>query len=187
MATALPLGMGFKETTAVLCLAFLFAEQPWKRRLVMCAVSLSACLAVEIAIDIYVRVPIPLFTMEYRYQGGQGPTTFYVWENLKSLRDLHFVPLLVNGGTLLAFMLLPSVNRTMLALKLVSLVFVAGIFLFARINEYRIFFEMIPFALYALELFSYGDSCLDGPVRPGPPLALSSIPWHGMVGRAPLL
>lgn len=167
IAGLLPLGMGFKETTAVLCLAFLFAEQSWKRRLVMLAVSLSACLAVKTAIDIYVDVPIPFFTMEYvAGGGGQDPTEFNLLENLKGLLDLDLLPLLVNGGTLLAFMLLPSLNRTMLALKLVSLVFLAGILLFGRIRESRIFFEMIPFALYALELFSYGESCLDRPLRP---------------------
>jgi hypothetical protein len=161
IAAVLPLGMGFKETSAVLCLAFFFTEQSWTRRLVLLTVSLSACLAVKTAIDIYVDVPIPFFTMEYAREGGEDPTRLHLLRNLRSLLNLDLVPVLANGGTLLAFMLLPSLNRTVKGLKLVSLAFLAGIFLFANIGEFRIFFETIPFALYALELFSYGDSCLD--------------------------
>jgi hypothetical protein len=64
---------------------------------------------------------------------------------------------LINAGTLLVFYLLPSGNRNILYLKLMSIPFVLGIILFANAGEYRIWFEMLPFSLYAMDVVIYGD------------------------------
>ena len=60
-------------------------------------------------------------------------------------------PLFINAGTLLAFLLLPHATRTLVAFKAIALAFIAGNFLFGIITEYRIWFELIPLALYGLE------------------------------------
>jgi hypothetical protein len=156
----LPLGMGFKETTMVLCFSFLYCEMPEKRRVLIFGISLILCMMVKIAIDIYVQNPIPFFTMEHNIE----PTYLEdanVMRNLRCLIEQHFLPLLVNGGTLLAFLILPSLNKTMRAFKIISLPFLIFILVFAGIGEYRVFFEMIPFALYSLTTSFFGKSFLD--------------------------
>jgi len=124
------------------------------------------CFAVKVAIDVYTNSPRPFLTMEI------GRTDPYFWSNMGRLAFL--LPFLVNGGTLLAFFLLPSYDKTVRALKGLAAVFVIGNFSFGIITEYRIWFEMIPFALYSLDLWSGGVNSLDssgvGPseVRPNP-------------------
>jgi hypothetical protein len=80
-------------------------------------------------------------------------------------------------------MLLPVFNRTVLAFKPVGLVFLAGLRMFANIGESRIVFEVIPFALDALELFSYGQSGLDHLCRPKARGTAIDSPWSQQIGE----
>ena len=157
----LPLGMGFKETTAVLCLAFLFSDLGKKRKACMFLLSLAACLMAKAAIDLYVHVPLVIFTMEHGYQ-AQNPDNLYLIRNLKALMSVHFLPLLVNGGTLLTLLILQPANQTGRALRAIGCVFVGAILCFGMVDEFRIFFEMIPLALYSLAIFSYGEDLAGG-------------------------
>lgn len=151
----LMVGMGFKETTGVLCLTLLFINAPWKRRLRLSALAVALCLVMKIAIDHYTHADIPIYTMETVYTYGEAKGTTFLAYNLYTLSRLHV--LLVNSGTLLAFLILPAPNRTTLALKAVACVFVTALLVFGLIDEYRIFFEMIPLALYALGTAIFGD------------------------------
>jgi hypothetical protein len=149
----LPLGMGFKETVGILSLGFLFTDFPWRKRLILFGASVALCAAVKIGIDLFVREPVPFFTME---TGGRRFLSLgYFRQNIRLLGTA--VPLLVNSGTLLGFLLLPSVNRTMLALKTIAIAFILGNFMFGGITEYRIWFEMIPLAMYGFDLTLYGN------------------------------
>lgn len=143
------LGVGFKESAMVLCLAFLFTEEPRKRRISLFALSLAACCTVKLALDLYVHMPIPFFSMETSTANGEAGTSLFV-QNLHALKNLRLEPLLVNSGTLLALFLLPARNRGMMGIKVMSAVVIGANLFFGIIAEYRIFFELIPFALYFL-------------------------------------
>jgi hypothetical protein len=154
----LPLGMGFKETSGILCFAFLFADElSRKTRWQLLLASLALCVAVKLGIDMLVGVSEPFFTME---TGLGGPfSAVYIVQNVRSLSSLQ--PLMINAGTLLSLALLPALNRKLLALKVLALLFAAGNFLFGTVMEYRIWFELIPFALYAIDSALIGGTAGD--------------------------
>jgi hypothetical protein len=143
----IPLSIGFKETTFILCAVFLFAELPWKQRLGMLVGSVALAMGVKIAIDLFIHAPL-FFTMETKLNGDVA-NNFYLLENLQNLKDI--LPFFINAGTLTAFFILPNINKNILVLKLIAIPFILGNMVFGNIIEYRIWFEMIPFALYALD------------------------------------
>jgi hypothetical protein len=147
----LPISVGFKETTLILCVAFLFMELPWRQRLGMLLGALALSVGVKIFIDYFVHAPM-FFTMETK-PGDSG--TLYLLENFNNLKDI--TPFFINAGTLIAFFILPNANKNIFFLKLIAIPFILGTFLFGNMIEYRIWFEMIPFALYALDVNIYGD------------------------------
>jgi len=153
----LPIGMGFKETTLILCAAFLFMDLPWKERWMMAIGAAVLCVAIKFMLGVYVGLPVSFFTMENGFESSRI-RNYYIIRNLIGLKQI--IPLIINSGTLLAFFLLPIHDRRMLALKLIAVFFIAGNMFFGNIFEYRIWFEMIPFALYGLEIASYGTSSL---------------------------
>lgn len=142
------LGIGFKETVLILAIAFLFAELPWKMRIALLISSLLGSSLVKIGIDASLGLP-PFFTMETRWN-GDPQQTLYVLSNLYSLKTI--LPFFVNAGTLLALLMVPNYNKNILVFKLLAICFIAGLFAFANIIEYRVWFEMIPFSIYALDL-----------------------------------
>jgi hypothetical protein len=143
-------GTGFKETAGILCLALLFQRAPWKRRWVLFAGAAAASLAAKLVIDVVTRSPSALITMTI--------DTWALNYNIEALLGIHqnarvlCHPILVNAGTLVGFLLLPCGGRRMAMLKTICIAFVIGNFLFGVIREYRIWFEMIPVALYGFEL-----------------------------------
>ncbi len=149
-----PLGMGFKETSLILCAAFLFSELPWKTRWMLFLGCGAVCVAIKVGLDLYVHVPIPFFTMENGFESTRV-TNFYIIRNLIGFREL--VPFFINAGTLLAFVLLPIYDRKLLGMKFIAGLFALGNLFFGNVFEYRIWFEMIPFALYGIEIASYGS------------------------------
>ena len=155
----LPFGMGLKETTILLPLGFLLSELPWKRKIFFFLLSLVICVGTKTAIDLYVQAPLPFFTMEYSFTKDDLGDSYLLY-NFNKLVSLNFIPLLINGGTLLAFLFLPSLNKTARAFKVIGFTLFGFLLLFGLINEYRIFFELIPLALYSLALYFYGDSFL---------------------------
>jgi hypothetical protein len=139
-------GMPFKETAAVLCLFPLALEMSWRQRAAWAGAALLGCAAIKIGIDLATQSSAVGLTMAFESFYDEGPLW---WWNLRQL-SLGY-PLLANGGTLLAFLLLPNASRTLVAFKAIALAFAAGNFLFGIITESRIWFEMIPLALYGLE------------------------------------
>lgn len=139
-------GMPFKETAAALCLFPLALELPWRRRAAWAGAALLGCAVIKVALDLATQNGAVGLTMAVDSFYDEGPLW---WWNLRQL-SLGY-PLLVNGGTLLAFLLLPNASRTLVAFKAIALAFVAGNFLFGIVTESRIWFEMIPLALYGLE------------------------------------
>ena len=124
IAILIPLSIGFKETTIILCAAFLFAQGPWKKRWTMLAGSLGFAIIVKLCIDYFVHAPM-FFTMETRVN-GDSLNGLYFFENLNNLKSIF--PFFINGGTLLVFFLLPGSHRTITYLKILAIPFVIGNF-----------------------------------------------------------
>ncbi len=152
----LPIAMGFKETALLLCLGFLLTDLPNSQKIKMTVLSAGMCISVKLIIDFYVQVPIPFFTMQ------PGLSSSFTRSHLAiNLDELYAItPYLINAGTLLTFLILPIYDKNVLSFKLIAILFIIGNFVFGVISEYRIWFEMIPFALYSLERFSYGNASL---------------------------
>lgn len=83
------------------------------------------------------------------------------WQNLRALG--HGLPLLINAGTLAAFLLVPPWRGIPLLFKLAAGLFIGGNFFFGVITEYRIWFELIPLALYNLEAAFLRARCTPHP------------------------
>jgi len=139
-------GMPFKETAVVLCLFPLALDLSWRRRAAWAGATLLGCVLIKVGLDVATQNTAVGLTMAVDSFYDEGSLW---WWNLRKLALGY--PLAVNGGTLLAFLLLPHASRTLLGFKAIALAFVAGNFLFGIITESRIWFEMIPLALYALE------------------------------------
>lgn len=150
----IPLSMGFKETAFVLCFAFLFSDQSWHSRIWMTVGAILLCVLVKAGIDMYVHAPL-FFTMRTESMDDISAEPYLI-SNLRILVK-YWVPLFANAGLLAALFLVPAVNSNVRVLKLISLPFAIGILLFGIVTEYRIWFEVIPFALYSLDVAIYGD------------------------------
>jgi len=148
-----PLATAFKETAVLLAFFFLFMDMPWKKRIVLFVAATAGAVLVKGAIDLWTGSPLPLLTATH---GDETKAVSRFVENMRALAHVH--PVLVNAGMLAAFLLVPAKDRRVTGLKTIAGLFVAGNFVFARIQEYRIWFEMIPLALYSLNL-----SLLPGP------------------------
>jgi len=155
-------GLPFKETTAVLCLSFLFLDLPMKVRLRYLIVTAVLFAGLKVAIDIAVHNPVPFFSMTSRTP-NEGALRLV--ENLKSIARPQIAhPILINAGTLVALALVRGRGRTVWMARSVAIAFAANTLMFAVIEEYRIWLELAPLAAWILaERFAWGGS------EPGPP------------------
>ena len=138
-------GMAFKETAVVLCLFPLALSLPWPKRGLYAALALLGCALIKIGIDLATANSAVGVTMAWGSFRDEG--SLIAW-NLRELAQGY--PLAVNGGTLLALLLLPASRRELVAFKAIAAAFVVGNYLFGMVSEFRIWFEMIPLALYGL-------------------------------------
>lgn len=154
LLAVISLGVGFKETTIILCFGFLFADLPLKRRILMFASGLGLSIIIKILIDIYVQAPL-FFTMEYglldkNFMGS------YMLRNLRNFKEV--IPLFSNAGLIIILFLCPNLNKEIVALKFIAVIFIVGNTLFGIVTEYRVWFEIIPFGLYALDTTIYDNT-----------------------------
>ena len=142
-------GALFKETTAALCLALLFLPIPWRSRIKYAVVAVGCFVAVKVATDMAVGNPVPFFSPSIRPPGSGKLRLAGNWADLLHT-PLSAHPVWINAGSLLALMVLPGKDRTLLMLKCVAASLAMSLFVFAEIREYRIWFEVAPLAVYAL-------------------------------------
>ncbi len=137
-----PLATGFKETAMVLPFAILFDNQfSFRKRGAAFVTGILLCFAVKAAMGLWCGGAL-IHSMTTRHSGNN--LTYLLTPILEN-------PLLVNGGTLLVLLLMPIRDRIDMALRAVAVCFLYGIFKYGNMIEYRIFFEMIPVALAALD------------------------------------
>ena len=146
----LPIAVGFKETTMVLCISFLFWKKVSpKRRIMLTIVSLAGCIFVKYVIGYSLNLSAAFCTMDGTRGGG------FRWiKNFGYIKNgLSNYIFFLNAGTLLAFIILPFKKYPMLMLKVIAILLLIGLFSSGSIREYRIFFGLIPIALYGIYLY----------------------------------
>jgi len=154
----IPIAILFKETALLMVAAFLFWEDaPLRRKLLFIGITLLASLLVKIGVDFITANPSPIFTMTHVNPNG----TIRLIENLQQLFTLRAdSPIFIDAGLLFALLLLPTGKRPLAMLKLIAVGFVLGNFFFGEILEYRIWFEIIPISLYALDIYFFSSETL---------------------------
>ena len=168
LVVLVPIGTLFKETALILPLAFLFWKGvPLRRRVTIAAGTFLLALAVKGVVDVVTENPSPILTMTGQYI----PDVPHYLSNLQRLltSDIMRQPLLLNAGLLLALLLLPATDRLVtratdhqiLMLKTIAVVFVIGNLLFGVLWEYRVWFEMIPLSLYAIDRYFFGSPLVE--------------------------
>jgi hypothetical protein len=168
MYRALPVvilaGLPFKETTGVLCLAFLFLDIPIRERLRYLIVTAVLFAGLKVAIDVAVHNPVPFFSMTSRTP-NEG--TLRLVENLRAIARPQIAhPVLINAGMLVALALVPGRGRAVWMVRWVAAAFAVNTLLFAMIEEYRIWLELAPLAAWVLaERFVWGTGAEHGPGR----------------------
>jgi hypothetical protein len=167
----IPIGTLFKETTLLLVVGFLFWPQASRRRrLGAIVVSLLLALTAKGLVDVVTDNPSPVLTMTLR----DGPGVARYITNLQHLVapmawTTH--PVFVNTGLLVALLVLPHADPRIRMLKTIAVPFILGNFFFGHIIEYRIWFELIPLSLYAMEIHFLGlpaRATADGREQPAP-------------------
>jgi hypothetical protein len=153
MIPLLPIAVLYKEPAVLLPTAFLFEPLPKRRRIGLFLVAMSLAATTR------------LWATYATHTLGSAPLDWYKpHSNLQILFTLHYPairyyafglgwhnhPLLADAGLLVAFWIFPGRGEHLPALRLIFLLFTLLTFLFGIILEYRIWFELIPIALYPL-------------------------------------
>lgn len=148
---ALPVGVLFKETVGILCLAYLFVDGSRSRRLRLFGAALALAL-VPRAIAGWATTGslsggapnLRLFVANVRFllTGTFPHPEWYRWIG----GPIHAV--FVDTGLLLGFILHPYRDANTPMLRLLVLAFTLGILGSGIVLEYRIWFELIPLCLY---------------------------------------
>jgi hypothetical protein len=148
-------GAGFKETVALGSMIFLFRQDlSLQRRFAYFLAAAVGCVSVKLAIDLLTGSPSLLLTMTFDNFGllseiaetHQGFA--YNWQALTKLYLNH--PIFVNAGTLVIFLLLLPKDQEDWMWKALGVLFLVGIMFCGVVNEARVFFEMIPLSLWAI-------------------------------------
>ena len=149
----IPIATLFKETALILLVAFLFWDQvPLRRRLVAILATLLATFCLKGSVDLITANPSPIVTMTLR----DGPGVYRFSDNIRQLlygRVWTNHPFFINSGLLASLLILPMGDRRIHMLKAIGILFILGNFFFGNIIEYRIWFEVIPLSLYAIDVY----------------------------------
>jgi hypothetical protein len=146
------LAVPFKETAVVFAIfpLFLLRSQPLSHRLGWTALAGGGAVVIKLVLNLVYNSSVEGMTTQSFFHDGP----LLEW-NLRMLAHGHVF--LVNAGTLLAFLLLPVRNEKLLMFKVMAVSFILGQFLFGVVSEYRIWLEMIPVALYGLDVVLLSD------------------------------
>lgn len=147
----LPIGVLFKETVAVLALAYLFVEGSRRRRLGLFAAALALALVARVAATLATtgsllgggpRLALLLANVRFLTTGEFPHPEWYRWIG----GPVH--AMLLDAGLLLGFLLHPYRDENTRMLRVLVLAFAVGILTCGIVFEYRIWFELIPLCLY---------------------------------------
>jgi hypothetical protein len=140
------MGALFKETTLCCALLILLGEHwPWRKRLAGFAGTVVGTLVTYQLLMWLFDMKAPIFAMN-----GAKSAHDLVWNSvmvsnihtLFSLTPRHV--LFANAGSLFILLLLPWRNRRDMVFKTLIVVFIVGEFFWGIINEFRIWYELLP-------------------------------------------
>jgi hypothetical protein len=153
LVVLIPIAILFKETAILLVIAFLFwPDVSVRRRLAALLVTLLGAFILKGIVDLVTANPSPVMTMTLR--DGTGVYRYVTnMKHLLAVRPWTSHPVFINAGLLASLFVLPPGDRPIAMLQLIALLFILGNFFFANIVEYRIWFEVIPLSLYAIDLY----------------------------------
>ena len=135
------LGALFKETTLCCSLLILLGEHwPLKKRIFSFAGTVAAFAIAKKFLLLAYAVPVHFFSASNFFSGLRLPYNFQVTFSHPALNHVIFV----NAGALLIMMILPWRTYRERLFKLLAGVFITGIFLFGRIIEFRVWYEILP-------------------------------------------
>lgn len=135
----------FKETSIVLCIFPLIACHQYSllRRLVLMGAIAVAGIAIKHILNYFVTGSLFSFAVN----SFNTDESLFMWNMKVFFRE---PVILVNAGTLFAMLVIPVWQRTVVLFKIVACLFIISNFIFGVINEYRIWFELIPLSLATL-------------------------------------
>ncbi|MBN1825986.1 MAG: hypothetical protein JW958_06955 [Candidatus Eisenbacteria bacterium] len=147
----LPIGILFKETLMIGCVAPLFLLGDRRGRISRTAALVAVCAAAKAAAGLLGGAPLFLSMRAVGWCTPEKENASRFLYNLRILAEPRLAhPLLANGGTFLAgiFAALPRLRdeTTRLYLTVLAL-FTAGLLYYSVIHEFRIWFEAIPISL----------------------------------------
>lgn len=141
------LGMAFKETSIVLCVAPLFLFDSKKEKVKYFLISLGLAVFVKVCIDILVGNSQIFFTQDL---SNYGKSNFS--QNLELLLQSPYL-LMINSMTLLCSLIIKSPSKHDYLLKSIIVLFLLGIITCGLVSEVRIFMEVAPLSLYLIFSF----------------------------------
>ncbi len=151
---ALGLGTGFKETIAVFSVLPFFLDGPRKERLRDLAICLLACYFVWTAIDLYSPGDFAGLEAVTSAEDAQSASRWKLFLNARLALIPSNLFLFLNAGLALPIFFLPTGgDRLAQGFRAVAILFAAGLFLFAQVTEFRVWFELIPLCLYSVQRF----------------------------------
>ena len=154
LVVLVPLATLFKETALIMPIALLLWDAaPMRRRIWLAALTLFIALAAKGFVDVVTENPSFILTMT----GQQTGEEMRIITNARRLLETDVLrhPLLVNAGFAVALFIVPISDRRITILKVLGAILVAANLAFGVVNEYRIWFELVPISLYAVCLFVF--------------------------------
>ena len=161
----IPIATLFRESVAVLVPAYLFLSGSIRKRLFLFGAAASLYLATKATAGILTNVgggfsfnPTLLITNVRYILFGTFPNIKEFYPNLYWLHH----PFFLDAGLLAAFILYPFRGNNALILRIITLVFIAVMFVFGVVIEYRGWLELTPILLYPLYASKLGPSATTG-------------------------
>jgi hypothetical protein len=163
MALVIWIGSLFKETA--LCCAILIlmnAGWPVKKRILVFVGLAAVCVATRKLMMWSFGVHTLFFALNNVGSLGTmiSATFSQVIANVEKLTSFNLNHVLfANAGALLIMLLLPWRGRRMIEFKLLALVFICGQFMFGLIDEFRIWYELLPLGWMIISEFMSVQPC----------------------------
>jgi hypothetical protein len=146
----LPVAVLFKETAAVLAVAYLFLGGTARRRLLLFSLALLLSGAAKLSAD-WLTHSAGRFTFDTHLLLANLRYTVlgkFPYKEWYASVDRIDHPLFLNAGFLVAFFIYPFRSKYTWMLRTIVILFTLGSLFWGVVFEYRIWFELIPILLY---------------------------------------
>jgi hypothetical protein len=154
----IPIATLFRQSVAMLVSAYLFLPGSIRRRLLLFSAAAAAYATTKVTADVLTNSTgsfafdptLLLANLRYLLTGFFPDKAAWY----PTVQDINY-PIFLNAGLLIAFIVYPFRDRNALMLSVIVLSFVAAMFLFGIIFEYRGWLELTPILLYPLYMNTF--------------------------------